>query len=1382
MGGCGTNSSNINKTFIIKPQSLTGGTPTISACTTLFTDMVQSCSGDTTLQMSTGLSIFNSDLLVQGNVTGQTFNAATYLSGNTNLITIIDARDNYVTGGTFDNSSDIITLNRRDGSNVSITGVTDFFVTGVTFSNDTITLGRNDGVQLSATGITDNFTTGGTLVGSVVYFDRNDALSAYTVDLSALDVNDTFVTGATISTGNTLTLTRNDAVEIDVDLSSIGFSGGSGSCIADLYVTNIYGCSPINLNDVMTVGDSGSPLVEIAGALNISGTTNTRNILPEAHLTYDIGAVGSRYDEIFVRKIRLGTSTTEISDGLLKVLGTTGFTMMPNGALTISGDTIPASDLGYKLGYETQRWLEINSGTGNFSAVTANTIDANLYTSGGTDLMTIINNSNTDNFTTGSTLIGSTLYFDRSNILSAYTADLSPLLDDTNFYVTAGTVVGTSLYLDRTDTLSAVTIDVSSFFDNTDNFTTGATLIGTTAYFDRTDGLSAYTMDLSALQDDTNTFVTGSTLSGGTNLVLTRNDAVEIVQDLSSFLDNTDNFTTGATLLGETLYFDRTDGLSAYTADLSSLDVNDTFISGMTFNTSTFDLTIGRNDGASFTESLAILASDVYVLSGIYTPSTGIVTYTNSTGGTFDVTGFTTGMTDSYTTGATLVGNSVQFDNNIQGTNLYSVDLSGLLLGPSNISADTFVSAATLNGTDLDFDRNGNLSAFTVDLSSFLDNTDNFTTGTSIVGSTVYFDRTDTLSAYTIDLGSVTGDTFVTSGLYTKSTGIIDLTRNDTGVVSITGVTDFFATGGTLVGTDLYIDRNDTLSAFTVDLSALQDNTNDFTTGATVIGSTAYFDRTDSLSAYTLDLSSFLDNTDNFTTGTTLVGGTLYFDRTDGLSAYTADLSSLIDDTNFYVTGGTIIGTSMYLDRNDTLSAATIDVSSLLDNTDTFVTGSTLSGGTNLVLTRNDAVEIVQDLSSFLDDTNDFTTGATLVGSVAYFDRTNGLSAYTLDLSSFISTGDTYVTAFTYNNANVITIDRNQGLSSLSVDISQLGAVTATSVESTTFTSGGTNLSDIFIKTDTNDFTTGTTLVGSTLYFDRTDGLSAYTADLSSFLDDTNFYVTAGTVVGTSMYLDRTDTLSAVTIDVSSLIDNTDTFSTGATLIGTTAYFDRNDVLSAYTLDLSSLVASDVYVTGATVSATASTLTLTRNDDVNVVATLTGFTSGGFTTRVIGPRGVGKGAVWADEGFLDELISVTLFDSNATEKVLFDELASGNVNISDGIYIAFTIFNTSVPVSGSSDTAYFELEARYYANGDQASKTADETLTSTITLTGGTTNTRQTTFVAQLDDSLISENDIIGLKLTRIPSNGADNYNADVALSSAWVIFKEQFVPSVTTT
>jgi hypothetical protein len=62
---------------------------------------------------------------------------------------------------------------------------------------------------------TNTFTTGATLNGTVLEFDRNDLSNAYNVDLNPL-----------IFTGNT-----------------------SGDCITDLYVTNLYGCSPITVND-----------------------------------------------------------------------------------------------------------------------------------------------------------------------------------------------------------------------------------------------------------------------------------------------------------------------------------------------------------------------------------------------------------------------------------------------------------------------------------------------------------------------------------------------------------------------------------------------------------------------------------------------------------------------------------------------------------------------------------------------------------------------------------------------------------------------------------------------------------------------------------------------------------------------------------------------------------------------------------------------------------------------------------------------------------------------------------------------------------------------------------------------------------------------------
>jgi hypothetical protein len=60
MNSC--NPSDINQTFIIEPQSLTGGTPVISACTAIFTNEVISCDGDATIELGTGNTIFNTSI------------------------------------------------------------------------------------------------------------------------------------------------------------------------------------------------------------------------------------------------------------------------------------------------------------------------------------------------------------------------------------------------------------------------------------------------------------------------------------------------------------------------------------------------------------------------------------------------------------------------------------------------------------------------------------------------------------------------------------------------------------------------------------------------------------------------------------------------------------------------------------------------------------------------------------------------------------------------------------------------------------------------------------------------------------------------------------------------------------------------------------------------------------------------------------------------------------------------------------------------------------------------------------------------------------------------------------------------------------------------
>lgn len=75
---------------------------------------------------------------------------------------------------------------------------------------------------------TDNYTTGATLYNNVAYFDRTDSLSAYTLDLSTVKFS-----------GNT-----------------------SGDCISDIWVSNIYPCSPLTIHgqivqvNNIAIGDS----------------------------------------------------------------------------------------------------------------------------------------------------------------------------------------------------------------------------------------------------------------------------------------------------------------------------------------------------------------------------------------------------------------------------------------------------------------------------------------------------------------------------------------------------------------------------------------------------------------------------------------------------------------------------------------------------------------------------------------------------------------------------------------------------------------------------------------------------------------------------------------------------------------------------------------------------------------------------------------------------------------------------------------------------------------------------------------------------------------------------------------------------------------------
>ena len=347
-------------------------------------------------------------------------------------------------------------------------------------------------------------------------------------------------------------------------------------------------------------------------------------------------------------------------------------------------------------------------------------------------------------------------------------------------------------------------------------------------------------------------------------------------------------------------------------ADWTQLDFSggtDTFITGMTFNAGNYDLTIHRNDAIDFTQSLSILSGDMVVTGGTYNINTGIVTFTNNSGGTFNVSGFTSGMTDSYTTTAYTVGNELRFDNNVQGTNFYNVNLSGF----SETLAQTLVLGNTTSGTDI-FVTSGdvittNSGAFInlhdsapnrVNIANDISNSaeiilqDSLTywAGKDYIGDQATFaiSRVGTYngSGWGLVMGSNDGTNFKGFNEF-NSYGSKAIQIGSRGSVHLLGITGTVITGGQNItastSNTLYVpnlninytplnndaltqvlvrDTDGTVRYRTAASLAGASSGNTFTSGVTLNGTVLDFNRNDLLSAYTVDLSSLLTGTTTF--------------------------------------------------------------------------------------------------------------------------------------------------------------------------------------------------------------------------------------------------------------------------------------------------------------------------------------------------------------------------------------------------------------------------------------------------------------------------------------------------------------------------------------
>jgi hypothetical protein len=128
----------INQTFIIEPQD--NNLPVLSACTVVYTNFIESCSGDTQIFLSTGIVSIN------GTLEAQVVSATTYYGNGGNLTGIP-----YVTGATY--SDGTATFTNNTGGTFSVSGFAGDFTGGTvsTLSATTISGGTiyGDGSNLN---------------------------------------------------------------------------------------------------------------------------------------------------------------------------------------------------------------------------------------------------------------------------------------------------------------------------------------------------------------------------------------------------------------------------------------------------------------------------------------------------------------------------------------------------------------------------------------------------------------------------------------------------------------------------------------------------------------------------------------------------------------------------------------------------------------------------------------------------------------------------------------------------------------------------------------------------------------------------------------------------------------------------------------------------------------------------------------------------------------------------------------------------------------------------------------------------------------------------------------------------------------------------------
>ncbi len=562
--------------------------------------------------------------------------------------------------------------------------------------------------------------------------------------------------------------------------------------------------------------------------------------------------------------------------------------------------------------------------------------------------------------------------------------------------------------------------------------------------------------------------IVAAVIDSNSNLILTKEDSSYYSVPLSGV----NTYISGLTFSGNVLTITQSDGVSV-SVNISSVDIR---VTDLVYSADT--LILYQSDGSS--ETVLIPQFSGGTINGPTNFTNGLSANTfNTTSLTLNgvtITGFTS--YDYTFTGGTVTG-PTNFTN---GLSANTINTTSLILNGVSLTAitDTFVTGFTYNGNNtFIISQNQGQPDLTATINSV--------TGLTVNGNLV-----------------VTGNTALQS-LSATSVNTNSLTLNN---VTITGFTsyDYAFTGGTVTGPTNFING---LSATSVNTNSLIVNgitytaiTDTFVTGFTYNDANRL---TISRNQGQSDLNVFINTFSGLTVnGTALINGDVNILGNVNVIGTATTLNTQVVQTrdnrillNYSGTNLTAIGGGI-----EVLSAKTdgTNVSLTTDingdwnsNTNFNVSGKTKT--TTLQVTNGATAGYVltatDNLGNMSWQTPALFNGGTVTGPTNF---TGGLTANTFNTTSLTLNGvvltaitDTFVTGFTYNNANKLTISQNQGKSNIDVFINTFSGLTIngdlvvtgnTTLQSLSATSVNTNsltLNNVILTAITDTFTTGFT-------------------------------------------------------------------------------------------------------------------------------------------------------------------------------------------------------------------------------------------------------------------------------------------------------------------